>query len=66
MIFLIKKETGSLWFHFSLRYPAIVLAAFLPAPIVLIAVASPVTTSPPIRTPHLEVIPVHRGKIYIR
>jgi len=56
--FLIKKETRLLWLHFSFRYSSIALAAFLPAPIALITVAAPVTTSPPAKTPHLEVAPV--------
>ena len=58
MVFLIKKETRLLWFHFSFKYSSIAVAAFLPAPIALITVAAPVTTSPPAKTPHLEVAPV--------
>ncbi len=46
------------WFHFPFKYSSIALAAFLPAPIALITVAAPVTTSPPAKTPHLEVAPV--------
>ena len=38
-------------YYFSLKYSPIALAAVLPAPIALITVAAPVTTSPA-KTPH--------------
>ncbi|WP_292371635.1 hypothetical protein, partial [Methanosarcina sp. UBA411] len=44
------------------KYSSIAFAAFLPAPIALITVAVPVTTSPPAKTPHLKVAPAHGGK----
>ncbi|PAV10758.1 hypothetical protein ASJ81_12640 [Methanosarcina spelaei] len=58
----IKKETRKIWFHCSFKYSSIAFAAFLPAPIALITVAAPVTTSPSAKTPHLEVLPIHGWK----